>query len=174
MPVCYGGGIHKISHAEQILSSGIEKICTSSAAIKNMEFLHLLSKTFGKQSISVVVDIRKINGEYSIFTHNGKINTHTKIIDYLLKLNEIVGEIVINNIDRDGRMGGADKELIKKIYSKVNVPLVVLGGFGTIDQVKDFFHSFEIIGVACASMFLYKGKNNAVLINYPIDQIKKY
>ena len=71
-------------------------------------------------------------------------------------------------------MGGADKELIKKIYSKVNVPLVVLGGFGTIDQVKDFFHSFEIIGVACASMFLYKGKNNAVLINYPIDQIKKY
>jgi len=37
------------------------------------------------------------------------------------------GEIVINNVDRDGTMTGYDEDIIKKIVDVVNIPVIALG-----------------------------------------------
>ncbi len=172
MPVCYGGGIKNIEQAREILSYGIEKISISSAIFDSPSLIDNLVTKIGKQSVSVTIDIKKIDNEYIIFTHNAKKRQSLSLIEYVKIFKNNVGEIILNNIDLDGTMNGIDKDLIGLVYNEVNVPIVVLGGFGNIKQIKDLFNNFDVIGAACGSLFIYKGDNKAVLINYPIDKIK--
>ena len=89
---------------------------------------------------------------------------------YLLDLG--VGEILLQNIDLDGLMKGFDEKLIEEVYKNINVPLTVLGGAGSLRDFKLLIEKFKIIGLAAGSIFIFKGKHKAVLINYPNQQQK--
>jgi len=77
------------------------------------------------------------------------------------------GEIVINSIDQDGVMKGYDINLINKIRDVISIPITVIGGAGTLDDIGNIIQQNGIIGVAAGSLFVFKGKYRAVLINYP-------
>ena len=171
MPITYGGGIKNIDQAKKIISYGVEKISISSKLFENFEFIKDLSAEFGAQSVSVTIDIKKINSEYFIHINNGKFNTKTKPDEFFKKLYGYAGELIINNIDHDGLMNGVDEKYIESIYKKIRIPLVVMGGIGSISEVSNIFKKYDIIGVACGSLFIYKGRNRAVLINYPKKEI---
>ena len=81
--------------------------------------------------------------------------------------NSGAGEIVINSIDQDGVMKGYDMNLINKIREVITIPLTVLGGAGTLNDIGNMIQQHGIIGVAAGSLFVFKGKYRAVLINYP-------
>ena len=173
MPICYGGGIKSLSQAKKILSYGIEKISISSLYFENKNEVKKLVKEVGAQSVSVTIDIKKIDNQYFIFTKNGSFNTNKKPLELIEEISDIAGEIVINNIDLDGTMTGPDHQIISQIYEKIKIPLVIIGGIGEIDDIIKLCNKYDLIGVACGSLFIYKGKNNAVLINYPIEKIRK-
>lgn len=78
-----------------------------------------------------------------------------------------IGEIVINSVDKDGKMEGYDIELIEKIKSKVNLPVTALGGAGELDHIEKLIKKFGVIGASAGSLFVFKGVYKAVLINYP-------
>jgi cyclase len=52
------------------------------------------------------------------------------------------------------------------------LPITVLGGAGTLDHVAELWRAQGITGAAAGSMFVFKGKYRAVLINYPNPQEK--
>jgi imidazole glycerol-phosphate synthase subunit HisF len=61
----------------------------------------------------------------------------------------------------------------------VSIPVTFMGGAGTLDDVGKVISEFGIVGVAAGSLFVFKGKFRAVLINYPtlvdkISLINKY
>ena len=61
----------------------------------------------------------------------------------------------------------------------VAIPITVLGGAGSLQDIGQMINKYGIIGVAAGSLFVFKGKYKAVLINYPnsIEKeslIKKY
>ena len=82
------------------------------------------------------------------------------------------GEIVINSIDNDGLMKGYDFDLIRRIRDTISVPMTVLGGAGSLHDIKMLFSKFRFIGAAAGSLFVFKGIYKAVLINYPNRQEK--
>ena len=84
-----------------------------------------------------------------------------------------VGEIVINSIDNDGTMSGYDLSLVDTFRKKCSRPITVLGGAGSLDDVKKLINKYKIIGAAAGSLFVFKGKYRAVLINYPNRQERK-
>jgi len=174
MPLCYGGGIKTASQAQKILSLGVEKIAISSVVFDNPELIKEISTEVGSQSVVVVFDVKKkIFGGYEIFTHNAK----NKIKQDFLKLVERVqkfgaGEIIINSIDNDGVMKGYDLDLIGKVKDKLNIPMTVLGGAGALKDIGKAIEKFGIIGCAAGSLFVFKGKYKAVLINYPSQEKK--
>jgi cyclase len=45
--------------------------------------------------------------------------------------------------------------------------MTILGGAGLLDHVADLWQAQGIIGAAAGSLFVFKGKYRAVLINYP-------
>ncbi|WP_440682507.1 AglZ/HisF2 family acetamidino modification protein [Cysteiniphilum halobium] len=169
MPLCYGGGIVNAEQAARIFSLGVEKIAMSSAIITNPNLVDDISNKVGAQSVVAVLDVKKnLFGKYSIYTHNGTKKIDIDLFDMLERLESSgVGEIVINSIDHDGMMKGYDFSLAKKVKASIKVPLTILGGAGTLEDIKQLVDENGIIGACAGSLFVFKGKYKAVLINYP-------
>jgi cyclase len=105
---------------------------------------------------------------YEVFTHNGTQGTGLDPVDFARRVEQLgAGEIVVNSIDRDGEMKGYDVELISRVREAISLPMTVLGGAGTLKDIEDLIRTFGIIGAAAGSLFVFKGKYRAVLINYP-------
>ncbi len=174
MPLCYGGGVKTVEQAQRIFSLGIEKIALSSAVLQNPKLITEISDRVGAQSVIVVLDVKKkLLGGYEVYTHNGKKATGInpfKFVEDAQKLG--AGEIVINSIDKDGIMKGYDLDLIAKIREKISLPMTVLGGAGTLEDIEKVIDQHGVIGVAAGSLFVFKGPYKAVLINYP-TQLEK-
>ncbi|CAM4054636.1 AglZ/HisF2 family acetamidino modification protein [Gillisia hiemivivida] len=169
MPFCYGGGVSTIEQAKQIINLGAEKVAISSAILKDLTLVKKLGAAVGVQSVVVVLDVKKkLLGGYDIYTLNGSKKYKGNFKDVVAQLNDMgVGEIVINSIDRDGEMKGYDEDLVEITRNLCDVPLTVLGGAGNLDDMKKLIDKYKIIGAAAGSLFVFKGKYRAVLINYP-------
>ncbi len=172
MPFCYGGGITSVEQAKKIIELGAEKVAISSSAINDSDLIKNIGIEIGVQSVVVVIDVRKkgvlYGGGYDIYTKNGKEKAKIKLKDFIDQLNKVgVGEIVINSIDNDGIMKGYDLQLISMLRDWTNFPITALGGAGSIDNIKELIQKFNIIGAAAGSLFVFKGRYKAVLINYP-------
>ena len=47
------------------------------------------------------------------------------------------GELLVTSMDRDGTQVGYDIELMSKISSQVNIPVIASGGVGNLDHLVD-------------------------------------
>lgn len=172
MPLCYGGGVKTAQQAEKIVSMGVEKVAISSAAIENPSIVSEFASAVGSQSVVTIIDTQKkqglFNKGYEVCTHNATKAHRLNPLDLALELQKFgAGEIVINSIDRDGTMQGYDLELAKILKKNMSIPITMLGGAESLDDLVRLFDAVGIIGAAAGSLFVFKGKYRAVLISYP-------
>jgi cyclase len=67
---------------------------------------------------------------------------------------------------RDGTMSGMDQELVREASALVSVPLVAMGGVGSIADIEAGFRA-GASAVGAGAFFVFHGPNRAVLITYP-------
>jgi len=176
MPLCYGGGIKTVEQAQRIFGLGVEKIAISSIAIKNPNIITDIAYRVGIQSVVVVLDVKKklLGSNYELYTHNGSRGTGIDPVKFAVQMEKAgAGELVINSIDRDGMMNGYDQTIVDKIREATDLPLTVLGGAGSLEDIGNMVSRHGIIGAAAGSYFVFKGKFRAVLINYPTASAKE-
>ena len=70
-------------------------------------------------------------------------------------------------------MQGYDFGVIDDVRANTTLPLTILGGAGSLDHISELISRYGIIGAAAGSLFVFKGKYRAVLINYPDEKEKK-
>jgi cyclase len=126
----------------------------------------------GSQSVVIVVDFYKKKNlssiDYQLCSHNGKKFYNEDPFIFFKKCQEAgVGEIVINSVNEDGLMQGYDLDLVLKIKALAKIPVTFLGGAGSLQHIEELIENFGIVGAAAGSLFVFKGKYRAVLINYP-------
>jgi cyclase len=169
MPLSYGGGVKSVDQAKRIVGLGVEKVALSSAAVENPSILAEIASTVGTQSVVAVLDAKsKAGGGYEVLTLNGSRRTGKNPAEVASECERYgAGEIVVNSIDRDGEMGGYDLTLARLVRAATTVPLTVLGGAGTLKHVAELIAALGVVGAAAGSLFVFKGKYRAVLINYP-------
>ena len=177
MPLCYGGGITTAAQAARIIDLGVEKIAVSAAAVASPALLTEISNAIGRQSVVAVIDVRKKSGlfakGYDVCTHNAKtIHKQDPVALAMLLQGAGAGEIVLNSVDLDGEMTGYDLALAKQMRMALKVPLTVLGGAGSLDDIGSLVRACGVVGAAAGSLFVFKGRYRAVLINYPNAQQK--
>ena len=178
MPLCYGGGVTTADQAARIVDMGVEKVAVSAAALSNPSLLTRMADAVGRQSVVAVIDVRKRTGllakGYEVCTHNGKTSHKVDPVILAMQLQEVgAGEIVVNSVDRDGLMQGYDLELAMLFKQALKVPVTFLGGAGSLDHLGDLVFKLGVVGAAAGSLFVFKGKYRAVLINYPTPDKKK-
>lgn len=171
IPMAYGGGITTIEQIKDIFYSGIEKVILNRIAFNDPKLVTEAARLFGSQSIVVSIDVKKslLSGN-KVYIDNGSSNTKLSPNDFAKRMEDAgAGEILLNNIDRDGTYSGYNTELIKQVASVVNIPVIALGGASSVD---DFITAVGAgaSAVAAGSMFVFQRPHNAVLISYPSQQ----
>jgi cyclase len=169
MPLAFGGGITTLDMIREILNVGVEKVAINTAAVKNPQLISDASRFFGRSTIIASIDAKRdFFGNYRVYINGGNEKTSLDPVAWAQKLEILgVGEILINSIDNDGLMNGYDYELIKRISSKVSVPVIAAGGAGNISHFVRAIKESKASAVAAGSFFVFKGKHKAVLITYP-------
>ena len=168
MPLCYGGGVRSADHAAEIIRIGFEKVSVSAAAIERPDLIDELASRIGRQSVVVTIDVKKgLLGGYTIHTHNAKRKHRAKLPSFIAEATERgAGEVTINSIDRDGMMNGYDIALARLARDNTSAPLTVLGGAGSIEDMRTLIDEVGVVGAAAGSLFVFNGKYRAVLISY--------
>jgi cyclase len=171
MPLCYGGGVRSSEQFQRLVALGVEKVAIGSSAAEMPELIADAAEKVGSQSVAVVMDVKKAGPsgrEYRVFTYNGTRDTGYDPAAFATRVAAAgAGEIIINNIDRDGEMKGFDLDLIHRVRAATNLPMTVMGGAGSLADIGKVIETFGLIGVAAGSIFVFKGIYRAVLINYP-------
>lgn len=170
MPLCYGGGVKTVEQFERIISLGVEKVAISSGAIERPELISQAAARVGSQSVVVVLDVKKTGllRRPELVTLNATRKTGLAPEDFARRVQALgAGEIILNSVDRDGEMKGYDLDLVQQVRAATTLPLTVLGGAGSLDDMRELIRRYRVIGAAAGSLFVFKGKYRAVLINYP-------
>ncbi|ASW82194.1 AglZ/HisF2 family acetamidino modification protein [Vibrio anguillarum] len=169
MPIAYGGGISRVDQVEKLFRLGVEKVIINSEFHLNPELVTKCSQIAGAQSIVVAIDVKKsLFGKYEVYTKNGTCKTGTCPIEYARKAQQYgAGEIILTSIDREGSAQGLDLDLIKKVTSVVEIPVIVQGGVGSLEHIKDAVKMAGASAVAAGTYFTFHGKYKAVLLTYP-------
>ena len=110
---------------------------------------------------------KKSGDKWEVFTHGGRNNSGIDALEYAKKMEDSgAGELLVTSMDRDGTQVGYDIELMAKISSKVNIPLIASGGVGNLDHLVEGIKSGKASAVLAASIFHY-GK-------YSVKEAKQY
>ena len=169
MPLGYGGGIRSLQEIEQLFNLGIEKVILNSNAYSNPQLLKQAIEIFGSQSIVASMDVRKnwLTKKQTDYTLSGQHNTKINPLEYAKQMEDVgVGELIVNSIDQDGTMDGYDYTLIKNISEAVKIPIVALGGAGSIEDLQKA-KAAGASALSAGSLFVYQKPHRAVLITYP-------
>ena len=149
------------------MNCGADKVSINTAAVENSKVVVDSSKKFGSQCIVVAIDAKKNGDKWEVFTHGGRNNSGIDALEYAKKMEDSgAGELLVTSMDRDGTQVGYDIELMAKISSKVNIPLIASGGVGNLDHLVEGIKSGKASAVLAASIFHY-GK-------YSIKEAKEY
>ena len=169
MPFSYGGGIKDIKQIEKLFSIGVEKVIINTAAFFDENIIKEAIKIGGSQSVVVSIDVKKsLLGKYEVYVGNGKIKTKIDPVTYAKKMqNYGAGELIVCSIDREGTGKGYDLKLLEMVTNSVNIPVVGLGGAGSIQDLVQARNKMPISGLAAGNLFVFYGKHKAVLITYP-------
>ncbi len=167
VPLTVGGGVRSINDISKLLNCGADKVSINTAAVKNPEVVIESSKKFGSQCIVVAIDAKKKGDKWEIFTHGGRNNTGIDAIEFAKKMEDSgAGELLVTSMDRDGTQMGYDIDLMSKISSDVNIPLIASGGVGNLDHLVEGIKLGNANAVLAASIFHY-GK-------YSVLEAKQY
>jgi cyclase len=169
MPLSVGGGISSVDQASEVIMSGAEKIVLCTGAWRDPYLIKEAAERHGSSAVCVCIDVKLGPfGKQTVHVMNGSHDTGLAPAEFARLVEEHgAGEILIQSIDNDGLMSGYDMDLVAEVANAVDVPVVALGGAGTLGDMSRAISEGKANAAAAGSMFVYLGPLNGVLINYP-------
>lgn len=155
IPITVGGGIRSVEDARRAFCAGADRVSVSTAVVERADLINELAETFGRANLVVCIDARlDKNGKYRVSSHSGRNVTFRGVIPWTKEVCERgVGEILLHFVDRDGMMNGYDLDLLASVVESVSIPVMALGGVGTLQDLVDGVIKGKASAVAAASIF---------------------
>ena len=157
IPFCVGGGVSSLDDFTNILRKGADKVSINSSAVLNPNIIKEAAQKFGNQCVVLSMDVKKNDkNSWDVYIKGGREKTDLDAIEWAKKGVELgAGEIVVNSIDEDGMKNGYDIELLSKITSAVNIPVIASGGAGKMEDFCKAAKEANCDGILAASVFHY-------------------
>lgn len=167
MPLTVGGGINSLEDAHKLFKNGADRICINSSAYNNIDLIQKINDTFGKQSLVVSIDYKKINGEYYCFSNSCTKNENILVIDWIKKLENVgCGEILLTSYEHEGEMDGMDEDFLNIYSDEINISIIFGGGVGNPKHAYEALKFKNVKAVTMGSIFAFT--------QYTPNDIKKY
>uniref|UniRef100_S0DG34 imidazole glycerol-phosphate synthase n=1 Tax=termite gut metagenome TaxID=433724 RepID=S0DG34_9ZZZZ len=167
IPLTVGGAINQVADFERVLNCGADKVSVNSGAVANRALIAGAAKRYGSQCVVLSMDVKRVDGQFRIFTKGGREDTGLDALDWAARGEaEGAGELVVNSMDTDGVKQGFDLPLLEAVARRVKLPIIASGGAG---GMEDFVQLFKLPGMdagLAASIFHFG--------EVPIPQLKQY
>lgn len=126
MPLAVGGGIRTMDDIHWLIGAGADKVVLAGVAYFRPELITEASRKFGAQAIVVAVNAEA----QGINAWNHRL--HVDPVAWAKEVQSLgAGEILLQNIGRDGLMNGYDLELIARVSEAVTIPVIASSGAGS-------------------------------------------
>lgn len=136
-PVTVGGGVRSVADVDELLRAGADKVLIGHSARYDTALVEAAAERFGSQAIVVSVD------------HPWRGPRHAAELAQCG-----AGEILFNNIGRDGMLDGFDVGLIREVASAVSVPVIACGGYGNpADALAAIMAGASAVAIGAAFAF---------------------
>jgi imidazole glycerol-phosphate synthase subunit HisF len=136
IPLTVGGGVRSVSDVDTLLRAGADKVGVNTAAIARPALIAEIAERFGRQVLTLSLDVRRAPGTpsgFEVTTHGGRRGTGIDAVEWAAQgAAHGAGEILLNSMDRDGTQDGFDLELIRAVRAVVDVPVIASGGAGAV------------------------------------------
>ena len=168
IPLTVGGGVRNLEDVKKLLHAGADKVSINTSAVLNREFVKQAAEKYGSSTIVIAVDAKNISdNKWEVFTHGGREATGIDAIEYCQEVANLgAGEILLTSMDRDGTKLGFDVDLLKRITSKIYIPVIASGGVGTLEHFSQGILQGGANSVLAASVFHFGQLN--------IQDVKRY
>ena len=159
IPLTVGGGINTVDDFDRVLKCGADKVSVNSGAIKNPDLVEEAAKLYGDQCVVLSVDIKRVDGKFTVFCKGGRENTGMEAIEWIKRcVNNGAGEVVVNSIDTDGVKNGFDIEMLSAVCDAVSVPVIASGGAGGYDDFINLFKALPKVDAGLAASVFHFGE----------------
>jgi imidazole glycerol-phosphate synthase subunit HisF len=158
VPIAAGGGIREVEQARKLLHSGADKVVLNTLLIEDVDVISAIAEEFGQQCIVASVDVKLINGDLTVWTHNGNVKQNVSLNKWLENIATLpIGEVYLNSIDRDGTGHGYLSELIEQIPELFSIPVILAGGAGKHSHFSEVLKDERVDAVATANLLNFIG-----------------
>ena len=159
IPLTVGGGINTVEDFGRVLKCGADKVSVNSGAIKNPSLILDAAKKYGDQCVVLSVDVKRVDGRFTVFSRGGRDNTGMDAIEWIKKcVANGAGEIVVNSIDTDGVKNGFDLEMLDAVCSVVSIPVIASGGAGCKEDFVKLFKTLPKVDAGLAASIFHFGE----------------
>ena len=161
IPLTVGGGINTLDDFDRVLKCGADKVSVNSGAISDPTLIEKAAKLYGNQCVVLSVDVKRVDGKFTVFKKGGRENTGLDALDWIKRgVDSGAGEIVVNSIDTDGVKGGFDLEMLSAVSEIVSVPIIASGGAGKAEDFITLFKKLPKIDAGLAASIFHFGETN--------------
>ncbi len=159
IPLTVGGAINTLEDFDRVLKCGADKVSVNSGAIRDPDLIYRAAKRYGDQCVVLSVDVKRVDGRFTVFSKGGRENTGLDAIEWIKDgVSHGAGEIVLNSIDTDGVKGGFDLEMLEEVCNAVSVPVIASGGAGCIEDFNTLFKTLPKVDAGLAASIFHFGE----------------
>jgi phosphoribosylformimino-5-aminoimidazole carboxamide ribotide isomerase len=158
VPVQVGGGIRSAEDVAYWLDAGAAQVIIGTRALQDRQWLRNIADQ-NPRRILVAADVR----DGLVVTHGWRRDSEIPVVDYIADLNEIsLGGILVTDVDREGRLLGANAGLFGEIIRIAKHPVIASGGIANNGDLE----ALDAIGISgvILGMALYTGAIDTSLI----------
>ncbi|WP_432453560.1 HisA/HisF-related TIM barrel protein [Agarivorans sp. QJM3NY_29] len=165
-PVTVGGVCDQIEDYTRLVSSGAEKVIVSDSVWAGTNKVYMLAERFGRQAVAVSVDYIENAGERYVVGgqyRKDRIGKLTELLDTIPI--DFVGEIILNNVSRDGQETSLDLDVINYLSKEVReLPILLSGGLKDFSSVKKTEFLDGVVSTTAISLY---SQLKSPLTHYP-------
>ncbi len=159
VPIAAGGGVRTIEAARNLLRSGADKVVVNSSLYEDNGFIGQLASEFGQQCVVASIDFQAVpDGSYQVWSECGVQcldGAADKWVEHVLQEN--VGELYLNSMNRDGTGQGYDFGLLDLLPGNISKPIILAGGVGNATHLAAGLADPRVDAVATAHLFNFVG-----------------
>ncbi|OUU53242.1 MAG: imidazole glycerol phosphate synthase subunit HisF [Pelagibacteraceae bacterium TMED65] len=158
IPITLGGGLRSRADVNRALRSGADKFAINSAAIEDINIIREIAEAVGVQSVVLSVEAKKVGiASWEAYFNNGREKSGIEVREWIDRCVDMgAGEILLTSVDREGTRSGFDMDLLHHVGKKILVPLIVSGGIGSLNDVKEIALTECASAIAIADAFHYQ------------------